>query len=46
MNRKMTFDNGTYCDGKKRLVTIVTRDGFTCTQNPYGSKRIKNAKKF
>ncbi len=46
MARKMNFDNGTYCDGKKRIVTIVTRKGYSVTQNPYGSKRLKNTKNF
>ena len=46
MARRMNFDNGLYCDGKKRLVTIVTRTGHSVTQNPYGRKRLKNTKSF
>ncbi len=47
-NRKMSFDNGVYVDGKKRIVNLVdaSNDGaILYSQNPYKGKQ-KNNKSF
>ncbi len=44
--RKMSFDNGVYVDGKKRIVTLVdASDKVLYSQNPYKGKQ-KNNKSF
>lgn len=44
--RRLDFDNGTYIDGKKRLVSIVKNGTLICSQNPYSGsfKNVKNNK--
>ncbi len=43
-NRKIVFDNGTYVDGKKRIVYLIdsTKDEVVCCQNPYKGKMKNN----
>ncbi len=47
IKRKMSFDNGTYIDGKKRIVYLVDTNNDTVlySQDPYKGKS-KNNKSF